>query len=199
MGGGIYRKGKIVWNMEMGNNEVGIRKAQPEDAGFIALVVAMALGGNEEHWLYGVFKELAGRGHSQYSYRNVLIAHMGGKPVGAIVGYDGARLRELREPIFELVRQNTGKVIEIEDETAAGEFYIDSLAVLPEYRGCGVGRMLLCAMRDMAVEAGYERVGLIVDFENPRAERLYTSLGFSRVGEKSFLGHPMWHLQYIAE
>ena len=184
--------------MEMGNIEVGIRKALPEDAAFIALVVAMALGGNEEHKLYKVFKELAGRENTQYSYRNVLIACVGGKPVGAIVGYDGARLLELREPIFELIRKHTGSVIEIEDETSAGEFYLDSLAVLPEYRGSGVGRMLLCAMRDMAVEAGYERVGLIVDFDNPRAEALYTSLGFSRVGEKSFLGHPMWHLQYTA-
>jgi ribosomal protein S18 acetylase RimI-like enzyme len=39
-------------------------------------------------------------------------------------------------------------------------------------------------------------VGLIVDFNNPRAEALYTSLGFERVGRKNFLGHPMWHLQY---
>ena len=28
-----------------------------------------------------------------------------------------------------------------------------------------------------------------------RPEQLYTSLGFSRVGEKMFLGHRMWHLQ----
>ena len=177
-------------------NDIVIRKALPEDAGFIALVVAMALGGNEEHWLYEVFKELAGREVSQYSYRNTLLAEIDGKPVGAIVGYDGGRLLELREPIFELVREHTGETIEVEDETQPGEFYLDSLAVLPEYRSCGVGRMLLCAMRDMAIEAGHEKVGLIVDFENPRAEALYNSLGFERVGRKPFLGHPMWHLQY---
>ena len=179
----------------MENQQIEIRKARPEDAGFIALVVAMALAGDETHWLYGVFKELAARERTQYSYRNVLVAETGGKPVGAIVGYDGGRLHELREPIFELVRERMGKSIDIEDETGDGEFYLDSLAVLPEYRGCGVGRMLLCAMRGMAVEAGYERVGLIVDFDNPRAEALYSSLGFERVNPTTFLGHNMWHMQ----
>jgi RimJ/RimL family protein N-acetyltransferase len=50
-------------------------------------------------------------------------------------------------------------------------------------------------MRDMAFEQGYERVGLIVDVDNPNAERLYSSLGFRRVGDKRFLGHAMHHLQ----
>lgn len=178
-------------------NKIVIRKALHDDAGFIALVVAMALGGNEEHRLYNVFKELAGRERSQYSFRNVMIAEVDGKSVGAIVGYDGGCLQELREPIFELIRKHTGEELEIEDETQTGEFYLDSLAVLPEYRSLGVGRALLCAMRDMAIKAGYERVGLIVDFDNPRAEALYCSLGFERVGRKAFLGHPMWHLQYL--
>ena len=176
--------------------EIKIRKAIPDDAEFIALVIAMALASDERHEFYYVFKELAGREISQYSYRNVLIAEIGGKPVGAIVGYDGARLQELRAPIYELIFKQTGAVVDIEDETEAGEFYLDSLAVLPEYRSCGVGRMLLCAMRDMAIKAGHEKVGLIVDFDNPRAEALYVSLGFERVGRKNFLGHPMWHLQY---
>ena len=186
-------------DIDMENMQIEIRKAAPEDAAFIALVVAMALAGDETHWLYEVFKELAARECSQYSYRNVLVAEVGGKPVGALVGYDGGSLHELREPIFELVRERMGKSIDIEDETGEGEFYLDSLAVLPEYRGCGVGRMLLCAMRGMAVEAGYERVGLIVDFDNPRAEALYSSLGFERVGRKTFLGHQMWHLQYAVK
>lgn len=180
----------------MENIQIEIRKAQPDEAGFIALMVAMALGSDEQHWLYGVFKELAGREQSQYSYRNTIVAMVDGKTVGAIVGYDGDRLCELREPIFGLIQEYTGSSIDIEDETDGGEFYIDSFAVLPEYRSRGVGRRLLCAMRDMAIGEGHGRVGLLVDFDNPRAEALYNSLGFVRVKPKMFLGHPMWHLQY---
>ena len=53
----------------------------------------------------------------------------------------------------------------------------------------------LSAARDRAFAAGHERVGLIVDFANPRAEALYNSLGFERVNAMKFLGHDMWHMQ----
>ena len=31
------------------------------------------------------------------------------------------------------------------------------------------------------------------------AERLYLSLGFRRVEVRKFIGHDMWHLQYVSE
>ena len=155
----------------------------------------MAVGYTTEHPIYPVFLELAGRDVAQYSYRNTLIAEVDGRAVGALVGYDGASLEELRSPIYELLERHLGSVPDIEDETSAGEFYLDSLGVLPDYRGMGVGATLLSTMCDMAFEQGYERVGLIVDVDNPDAERLYTSLGFRRVGDKRFLGHAMRHLQ----
>ena len=61
--------------------------------------------------------------------------------------------------------------------------------------GRGIGRALIEAMRDRAFAEGHARVGLIVDVDNPPAERLYLSLGFQRVGNKRFLGHAMHHLQ----
>jgi ribosomal protein S18 acetylase RimI-like enzyme len=58
-----------------------------------------------------------------------------------------------------------------------------------------VGRELIYAFCDMAIAEGHNRVGLIVDFDNPQAERLYCSLGFERVGTRLFFGHRMWHMQ----
>ena len=69
--------------------------------------------------------------------------------------------------------------------------------VMPEMRGHGIGARLLERMRDEAFDAGYRRVGLLVDLINPKAERLYERLGFRRVGEVSFLGHKMHHMQCI--
>lgn len=179
----------------MNEYNVIIRPAQKGDSELIAKVVAMAIGTDEDSDLYPVFLELAGREVAQYSYRNALVAEVDGRAVGAIVGYDGARLHELREPIYELLQKHLGKTIEIEEETADGEFYLDSLAVLPECRGLGVGRLLLSAMIERAFSEGHERAGLLVDFDNPRAEKLYASLGFERVDRTTFLGHDMWHLQ----
>lgn len=179
----------------MDTRTITIRAAVADDAELIATAVCMAVGYDREHPIYPVFRELAEREMTQYSYRNALIAEVDGVAAGALVGYDGARLKELREPIFPLLEKYLGEALQIEDETEAGEFYLDSLGVLPEFRGLGVGSQLLTAMRDRAFSEGHQQVGLIVDFDNPRAERLYTSLGFQRVGEKRFLGHRMWHLQ----
>lgn len=179
--------------------KIVVRQAQKEDAALIAEVVCMAVGYDTSHPLYTVFKILAASDKTQYSYRNALVADVGGAVAGAIVGYDGARLKELREPIFPLLEEHLGSVPEIEDETEAGEYYLDSLGVLPAYRGLGVGRALLDAASRGAFAEGHSRVGLIVDVDNPRAEQLYTALGFVRVGQKCFLGHDMWHLQRFGE
>ena len=176
-------------------NRITVRQATLADAPIVGLAVLMALHYDETHPMYGIFLELAGREVSQYSYRNALIGEVDGVPAGAIVGYDGALLYQLREPLLQLVKEKQGRELDIEDETSAGEFYLDSLAVLPQYRGCGVGRELLAAARDRAFAAGHKKVGLIVDFNNGRAEKLYASLGFKRIEPTTFLGGKMWHMQ----
>ena len=79
-------------------------------------------------------------------------------------------------------------------DCASSEFYLDSLAVLPEYRGRGIGAQLINAVKERAFNEYGKNLGLLVDFENPDAERLYQSVGFERADVKDFLGHKMWHL-----
>lgn len=179
----------------MKESNVVVRQARREDAELIAEAVCMAVGYDATLPLYRVFLTLAEREVSQYSYRNTLIGEVGGKAAGAIVSYDGARLTELRQPIYPLLEEHLGSIPEIEDETDDSEYYLDSVGVLSQFRGRGVGAALLSAATDKAFGEGYERVGLIVDYNNPAAERLYASLGFERVGTRRFLGHQMWHLQ----
>ena len=177
------------------NNDIIIRAARREDAELIAEAVCMAVGYDTTHPIYPVFLNLAQRRHTQYSYCNALVAEVDGVVAGAIVGYDGACLAKLRKPIYPLLERHLDEVPHIEDETEAGEFYLDSLGIRAEYRGRGIGGALLTALRDKAFSEGYSRVGLIVDYNNPKAEKLYASLGFQRVGTKRFLGHNMWHMQ----
>lgn len=179
--------------------ELNIRKATINDAPLIAKVVAMAIG-EESAILYGgenymnVFEEIALLEDSQYSYRNAFVAEINGNVVGAVVAYDGAELYPLRKATLEIIYKHTAKKLQIADETDASEFYLDSLAVLPEYRGRGVGAQLILAVKDRAFNEYNKNLGLLVDFENPDAERLYQSVGFERADVKDFLGHKMWHL-----
>ncbi len=180
------------------NKTITYRNATINDAPFIAKVICLALNYNpQSNPLYVVFEELARMEISQYSYRNTIVAEINGVAVGAIIGYDGARLHELRAPIYPLLFKHIGKDITIEEETQAGEFYLDSIAVVPKWRGHGIGRKLLTLMRNRAIENGHKRIGLLVDFDNPEAEKLYNSLGFKRINTTTFLGHKMWHLQYL--
>lgn len=79
------------------------------------------------------------------------------------------------------------------DETSADEYYLDSLAVFPEYRGRGIARELIKAAVERAKEAG-KPAGLLVSKHNPKARELYESLGFKPIGERFFAGELMTHM-----
>jgi ribosomal protein S18 acetylase RimI-like enzyme len=176
-----------------------IRQASKDDARIIAEAVAMAIGTASVVHYCGedymtALQEVALLEGTQYSYKCALIAEVDGQPAGALCGYDGALLESLRERTLEVIRKYNPAVRVLDDETEAGEFYLDSIGVLPQFRGLGIGAMLLCEMTRMAHENGHEHVALIVDEDNPSAEKLYTRLGFRRVGTRIFFGHRMWHL-----
>ena len=138
---------------------------------------------------------LVEREDSQYSYRNTLVAMDEDKVVGISVSYDGGRLHELRRAFIEAAKDHIGKDHSgMDDETQAGELYLDSLAVLPEYRRQGIARKLLLATKERANRMGLPCVGLLVDKGNPVGEALYASAGFRYVGDNRWGGHPMKHM-----
>ncbi|MCD6291305.1 MAG: GNAT family N-acetyltransferase, partial [Anaerolineae bacterium] len=60
---------------------------------------------------------------------------------------------------------------------------IDDVAVLPTYRGRGIGRALLLAAMNYLWEHGCRVIELTVDGENVGARRLYDALGFVEIGQ----------------
>jgi GNAT superfamily N-acetyltransferase len=131
---------------------------------------------------------------NQYSYQNCYVAEEDGTIVGAILGYQGADLKALRKPVTDFIHQNFDENLKAEDETQAGEFYIDSLGVSPDHQGKGIGSQLLQFVIAEATEDG-GTIGLLVDKANPQAKKLYLNLGFVPVGEKTLLGISLEHLQ----
>lgn len=188
--------------------EIHIIPATPDDAPFIARVILEAIG--KEHTLEmagsaerlplveQVFTNLAAIDNSQYSYRNTLLAVTPEREyAGAVVSYDGAALHSLRRPFISEANRLLGwelKESDFPDETSPDELYLDSLMVLPEYRRNGIGTKLIEAVRKRGAALG-KPVGLLVDFGNPNARRLYTALDFQSVGQRPFAGKNMEHLQ----
>ncbi|MBR6941295.1 MAG: ribosomal protein S18-alanine N-acetyltransferase [Clostridia bacterium] len=65
-----------------------------------------------------------------------------------------------------------------------GEAYITNVAVLPGYRGNGIGRALLKAAVDGAQERNCDFITLEVRESNSVAIDLYKSLGFTEAGKR---------------
>ena len=188
---------------------ITIEQAQPSQAPDIARLIMEAMNhecclyfAGEEHGLSGfhqLMADLVGRADSQYSYLNTLVALNAQREViGVCTSYDGAELHQRRTAFVQgcLARFNRD-FGNMDDETAAGELYVDSLAVDACYRGKGIAKALLRATIEKAKQLQLPAVGLLVDKGNPKAERLYTSVGFQYVDDNQWGGHAMRHLQCV--
>lgn len=134
--------------------------------------------------------------HNQYSYENIWVAIEDDRILGEICLYDGADLVKLRTPVLSYVNGDDSKRFDsIEDETASGEFYIDTIAVSSAARGKGVGQLLLHHVIEMYVQQRNLTLGLLVDKGNPKAKSLYLRTGFVYREDVLFLGKTMEHLQ----
>ena len=132
---------------------------------------------------------------SQYSYKNTLVAMASDRVVGISVSYDGGCLHELRRAFIQAAKEYVGKDHSgMDDETQAGELYLDSLAVLPEYRRQGIAKQLILATKEKADKLHLPYVGLLVDKGNPDGEALYSSVGFRYMDDSRWGGHEMKHL-----
>ncbi|MCD8385398.1 MAG: GNAT family N-acetyltransferase [Bacteroidales bacterium] len=186
-----------------------IRQGRPQDARLIAEGIVMAITPETCLEAFGhpgitiedvteVFEALAARPRTQYSYLNTLVAEdeATGEPMGLIVSYDGAELHELREQFVKEAEERLGWKAPhpLPDETDASEVYIDTLAVLPQWRRRGVGKALLEEAAKLAERMRGKPAGLLVAKHNAKAERLYDSAGFRYVGDRDFFGESMRHL-----
>ena len=180
--------------------DIIIRKANKEEAQQIAELFLLAwpvdeiLESNAISYdqLLESITLIAAAEETIYSYENTLVAEMDGKVVGAMCGYDGADYQSLKQPIVDTLGPDSG-FAQLK-ETEAGEFYLDSVGVLPEYRGKGIASRLFEAQCERAVSLGHMVAGLIVDVDKPQAEALYARLGFVYLDDKDFFGHTMKHM-----
>jgi len=180
-----------------------IRSAKAEDTKEIAIYMMLAMndivyqfiGENSVERAREFLESLILRKGNQYSYKNCWIAESERGIIAVANIYDGAKLALLRLPVAETVTSMFGRDLHCEDETQAGEFYIDCVAVHPAEQGKGTGSKLFEFLIDEYVHKRNKTLGLLVDKDNPKAKKLYLKLGFDVVGAKTLMGKSMDHLQ----
>lgn len=168
-----------------------IRRATPDDVPFIAKCVLAAVD------LYDfkndsiereVMEQVCSKDDTLFSYRNSKIAEVYGTPVCCMVAYDGAIYPEGRKRTFkyfdEIGRSMNGSAI----ETGPGEYYFDSIAIVPEYRGHGIAHLMMEDGLNDAREGGFKKVSLLVECSKPKLRDYYAELGFRPESEMFAFG-----------
>lgn len=184
---------------------MNIREAKQADAAELARLIILAMddlavkfvGGSTADDAIPLFEKFAALPANQYSYENILVCEDENGICGMISAYDGAMLHALRKPFLDYLATAYNFQLIPEDETGPGEYYIDCVSVSPDKQGKGIGKKLIMAMIDHAASRNHHRLGLLVNQENPQAQKLYGNLGFDVVEERDFMGGRYFHMQYI--
>ena len=116
----------------------------------------------------------AARDEGAFSYRNAVIIEHKGKAAGCLVGY---AISDAPEPIPDGYPAMFRPLQELEN-VAPGTWYVNVLAVLPEFRNRGLGHRLLQRAEETGRACGKRGLSIIVSDGNAGARRLYERVGY---------------------
>lgn len=181
--------------------EIRYRMATPADAGFVAEVVAEALGnpimeriidGQEtagDRQLLEQLTAVCKREDTLYSWKNTRLAvTRDNRPVAALVAYPGEGYMDCRKRTFALLGSLiTFDTEKMEPETRDGEYYLDSISVHPHWRGKGIARVMMAEAAREAARMGRPAI-LACAPDNTGAKNLYESIGFHEEGHMFIFG-----------
>jgi GNAT superfamily N-acetyltransferase len=122
-----------------------------------------------------------------FSYQNCLLAEQDGEARGMMHAYRVDAPTEAGpgdQPVDPVLKPYS----ELE---APGSLYIAGMAVLPGYRGQGLGTRFLEAARERARGLGLPELSLLCFAGNTGARRLYERTGFVVIDWRPVMPHPM--------
>lgn len=129
-------------------------------------------GPGESAWEVG--RRRAAREEGSFSYRNATVIEHAGACAGALIGY---AIADAPEPIGADMPAMFVPLQELEN-LAPSTWYVNVLAVLPQYRGLGLGTRLLARADETGRALGKSGMSVIVSDANPGARRLYERCGY---------------------
>ncbi len=165
--------------------EPPFRRATRDDAPLLAELVNYAGEGmplylwgklakpGESAWDVG--RRRAAREEGSFSYRNATMIEHDGQTAGCLIGYE---IPDDPVPIGEDMPRMFVALQELEN-LAPGTWYVNVLAVRPEFRSKGLGTKLLARADETARALGKLGLSVIVSDDNAGARRLYERCGYA--------------------
>jgi ribosomal protein S18 acetylase RimI-like enzyme len=176
---------------------VRLRPATREDAELLARLIDIAGEGFGTYlWSQSaapgetaldVGRRRAQREDGGFSYRNATLAEIDGKVAALLLGYRLADPYDAGD--LQSVPATVRPLIELEAE-APGTWYVNALAALPEYRGKGLGTLLLSEAENSARKTRASSLSIIVAEQNEGAKRLYERIGYRAVARRPVVTFP---------
>lgn len=166
--------------------DIKVRKSTLQDAPSIPPLIIDAIGeianritGEEtEEKITAALIELFKREDNRNSHLNTYIAEHDGQVAGMMIIYGGDKAIELDAQLENWLASKNAPIQTIEVEARPDEYYIDTICVHPNFRGQGIGTILLNHAELLCKEAGYSKLSLSVELEKKRARHLYEKIGF---------------------
>lgn len=142
----------------------------------------------EDAWIVG--RRRAAREEGSFSYRNAAIIEHEGECAGCLIGYDipdepqpiGADMPAMFLPLQEL------------ENLAPGTWYVNVLAVQPQFRGRGLGTQLLGLADAITTARATRGASVIVADANTGARRLYDRCGYVERASRAMVKDG-WHTE----
>jgi len=178
-------------------SEPTIRPATLRDATHLAALVDIAGEGLATYFWgqmagvgqspFEIGRIRARRDEGAFTWRNAHIAEVDGDVAGALIGYriaddaaeeDLSGTPDILKPLAEL------------EGLAPGHWYVNVLAVFPEYRGKGIGKLLLNRADEIGRRDAPAGMAIIVAGENEGAVRLYRKVGYRIVAQRPMVSFP---------
>ena len=190
---GVGLNGSEQWNMT-----VNIRNARVEDIPHMAYVAIQAFGGYAEVMYEGaipgrtaqqIVEHRLSRGATTSSISNSRIAEDNGTVLGGLHAFP-MDLSE-NDPQDLLIPEDRYPVFApFEHLHANGSYYINAVAVYPQFRGQGVGTELMEKAEAEAVAMSFDYASLHVFAENANAVQLYEKIGYREFARQPVVHHP---------
>lgn len=135
----------------------------------------------ESAWDVG--RKRAAREEGSFSYRNATVIELDDACAGCLIGYEiadapesiGADMPAMFVPLQEL------------ENLAPSSWYVNILAVLPRFRGKGLGARLLGVADETGRKLGKRGMSVIVSDANHGARRLYERCGYRAAASRAMV------------
>lgn len=137
-------------------------------------------GENEKDKILEVLNKYINMDINRLSHKNTYIYKVKDKIAGLIIAYDSNKIKKLDKPILENLANKGILLDSLEKECFDNEFYIDTVSVFEEFQGQGFAKELFSFIEKRAKDLGFNKLSLLVDFDNHKALNLYEKIGFKK-------------------